>query len=171
MRWKQWLLTIVLLLVALFIIAYGLGKRVPVEHTSVASATISASQAQVWAMLVNVDAYPTWRSDVKAVDELPTDTGRRRWRESYGHFVMTFILDDNQPMTSRVVRLEPEGASFDGSWTFQLIPLDDGRTTVTIIEHGHTYSPLYRFMQRYITGTDFEQKRYLRDLGRKLESR
>ncbi len=107
MRWKQWLLTVVLLLVALLIVAYGLGKRVPAEHTSVASVTISAPQAKVWALLVNVDAYPGWRNGVKSVEELPTDTGRRRWKEHYSHQDMSFILDDNQPMTSRVVRIEP----------------------------------------------------------------
>ncbi len=171
MRWKQWLLTIVLLLVALLIVAYGLGKRVPVEHTSVASVTIAAPQAKVWALLVNVDAYPTWRRDLKSVEELPTDTGRRRWKEHYKHGDMSFILDDNQPMTSRVVRIEPEGEAFDGSWIFQLIPLDDGRTTVTIIEHGHTYSAPYRFMMHYIFGESYQQKRYLADLTKAAETK
>jgi len=171
MRWKQWLLTIVLLLVALLIVAYGLGKHLPAEHTSVASATIAAPQAKVWALLVNVDAYPTWRRDLKSVDELPTDTGRRRWIEHYKHSDMSFILDDNQPMTSRVVRLEPDGGSFDGSWVFQLLPLDDGRTTVTIIEHGHIYSPLYRFTEHYILGDNFQQRRYLADLAKVAEAR
>lgn len=168
-RWKQWLLTIVLLLVALGIVAFGLGEHLPAEHTTVASRTISAPQARVWALMVNVDAYPTWRSGLKSVDELPTDTGRRRWREHYKGMQMTFTLDDNQPMTSRVVRMEPEGAAFDGSWTFQLMPMDDGRTTVTIIEHGHTYSAGYRFAAHYIFGDDYQQKRYLADLARAAE--
>ncbi len=49
--------------------------------------------------------------------------------------------------------------------------MDDGRTTVTIVEHGHIYSPLYRFVGHYIMGDDFQQRRYLADLARAAESK
>ncbi len=50
MRWKQWLLTVLLLIVAALIVAYGIGERVPVEHTAVAAQTIAAPPAKVWAL-------------------------------------------------------------------------------------------------------------------------
>ena len=170
MRWKQWTLTVLLLLVAAAIVAYGLGERLPAEHTFVASSTINASQARVWELIVNVDAQPSWRTGLKSVEELPTDTGRRRWAEHYSGMRMSFVLLDNQPMTSRVVQMEPCGEPFDGSWTFQLLPQDDGRTAVTITEHGHIYSPLFRFISHYITGDTYQQKRYLADLGRAVRN-
>ena len=170
MRWRQWLLTILLLVVAALIIGYGLGERLPVEHTNVAAETIAAPPAKVWALITNVDAQPTWRRGLKSVDELPPELGHQRWTEHYSGQQMTFVVDDNEPMSMRVVRLEPQGAAFDGSWTYSLMPMDDGRTTVSIMEHGNIYSPLYRTVMHYILGETFNQKRYLDDLSKAATS-
>jgi len=170
MRWRQWLLTVVLLGVAVVIIAYGLGERLPVEHTTVAAQTIAAPPAKVWALMTNVDAQTTWRRGLKSVDELPTDMGRQQWIEHYSGSQMMFVLDKSEPMTTRVVRLEPQGAPFDGSWTYSVMAMDDGSTSVTITEHGHTFSPLFRFVSHYILGDTFQQKRYLEDLNKAATS-
>jgi len=170
MRWKQGLLTLLLLLVAALIVAYGLGERLPAEHTTVAAATISAPQAKVWTLIADVDAQPTWRSGLKSIEDLPSDTGNPRWTEHYKGMAMSFRLIDNQPMTERVVEMEPHGEPFDGEWTFQLLPMDDGRTAVTITEHGHTYSPMYRFVMHYIFGDNYNLKKYLNDLTRAAQS-
>ncbi len=46
MHWKQGLLTVLLLVVAALIVAYGIGQRVPVEHTGRGgTATIAAPPA------------------------------------------------------------------------------------------------------------------------------
>lgn len=170
MRWKQWLLTVLLLAAAALIIAYGLGKRLPVEHTVVAAQTIAAPPAKVWGLLVNVDAQPTWRHGLKSLEELPEQNGHQRWTEHYSGAQMTFQLIESDPMKSRVVQLEPQGASMDGEWIYQLLPMDDGRTSVTITEHGNLYSPLYRFLMHYILGDTFNQKRYLDDLNKAATS-
>ncbi len=170
MRWKQWLLTLLLVVVAIGILAYGFGERLPVEHTNVAAQTIAAPPAKVWALITNVDAQPAWRRGLKSVDELPADVGRQRWLEHYGGTQMMFVLDANEPMTRRIVRLEPQGAPFDGSWIYTLMPMDDGRTTVTITEHGNIYSPFYRFLMHYILGDTFNEKRYLEDLNKAATS-
>jgi len=170
MRWRQWLLTIFLLLVAVGIIAYGLGERLPEEHTTVVAQTIAAPPAKVWALMTNVDAQPTWRRGLKSVDELPPDMGRQRWLEHYPGSQMMFVLDESEPMTTRTVRLEPQGAPFDGSWFYSVMAMDNGGTTVTITEHGHTFSPIYRFVSHYILGDTFNQKRYLEDLNKAATS-
>jgi uncharacterized protein YndB with AHSA1/START domain len=171
MRWKQWLLTVFLLAVAALVLAYGVGERVPVEHTAVAAQTIAAPPAKVWALLVNVDAQPTWRRGLKSIEELPEENGRQRWIEHYTGAQLGFVLEESDPVTTRVVRVDPMGSSsMDGSWTYQLMAMDDGRTTVTITEHAHLYSPLYRFLSHYILGDTFNQKRYLEDLNKAATS-
>jgi len=171
MRWKQWLLTVFLLAVAALILAYGIGQRVPVEHTAVAAQTIAAPPAKVWALLVNVDAQPAWRRGLKSVEELPEENGHQRWIEHYAGPQLGFVLEQSDPMILRVVRIDPMGSSsMDGSWTYQLMAMDDGRTTVTITEHAHVYSPLFRFLSHYILGDTFNQKRYLEDLSKAATS-
>jgi len=81
-----------------------------------------------------------------------------------------FVLDESEPMTTRTVRLEPQGAPFDGSWFYSVMAMDNGGTTVTITEHGHTFSPIYRFVSHYILGDTFNQKRYLEDLNKAATS-
>jgi len=131
MRWRQWLVSVLLLVVAVLIIAYGLGERLPAEHTFVAAQTIAAPPAKVWSLLSDVDGQTKWRSGLLSVEDLPPELGRQRWAEHYKGMAMTFVLDESQPISLRVVRLEPMGAPFDGSWTYQLLPMDDGSTSVT----------------------------------------
>ena len=169
MRWKHWLLAILLLLVAALIVAYALGERLPAEHTTVAAATISAPPSRVWELISNVDNYPKWRSGLPSVEELPPAAGHQRWTEHYTHDQLSFVLLDSNPVSSRVVLMEPGTHPFDGQWTFQLQPMDDGRTSVTITEHGHVFAPIFRFIGHYITGDDFQQKRYLDDLARAVK--
>jgi hypothetical protein len=166
MRWRQWLLTVLLLVVAGLVLAYGIGERVPVEHTVVAAQTIAAPPAKVWALLVDVDAQPMWRRGLKSIEELPQENGQQRWVEHYTGAKLGFILEQSDPMTMRVVRVDPMG----GAWTYQLMAMDDGRTTVTITEHAHLYSPFYRFISHYILGDTFNQKRYLEDLNKAATS-
>jgi hypothetical protein len=172
MRWKQWLLTGSLLALATLILAYGIGERVPVEHTVVAAQTIAAPPAKVWGLLVDIAAQPTWRRGLKSLEELPEENGHQRWVEHYAQGIkLGFVLEQSDPMTTRVVRVDPMGgSSMDGAWTYQLMAMDDGRTTVTITEHAHVYSPLYRFLSHYILGDTFNQKRYLEDLNKAATS-
>ncbi len=173
MRWRQWLLTGILLAAATLIVAYGIGERVPVEYVPPWRHRPSAAPpAKVWALLVNVDAQPTWRRGLKSLEELPQENGQQRWVEHYAQGMkLGFILELSDPMTTRVVRIDPMGSSsMDGAWTYQLMAMDDGRTTVTITEHAHVYSPLYRFLSHYILGDTFHQKRYLEDLNKAATS-
>jgi uncharacterized protein YndB with AHSA1/START domain len=170
MRWKQWSLAILVLLLAAVIVAYGLGERIPAEHTTVAALTISAPPSRVWALISDVDSYPKWRTDLKGVEDLPASGTHQRWAEHYAHDSLSFVLLDSNPVNSRVVMMEPGTHPFDGQWTFELQPLDDGRTSVTITEHGHIFSPIFRFVAHNITGDDYQQKRFLNDLEHAVTS-
>ncbi len=94
-----------------------------------------------------MDAQPTWRRGLKSIEELPQENSHQRWIEHYAGPKLGFVLEQSDPMTLRVVRIDPMGSnSMEGAWTYQLMAMDDGRTTVTITEHAYVYSPLFRFL-------------------------
>jgi hypothetical protein len=60
---------------------YGAGLRLPAAHREEASAVLPGTRETVWAVLMDLDAMPSWRSDLVAVERLPDAGGAVRWLE------------------------------------------------------------------------------------------
>ena len=60
---------------------YAAGLRLPAGHREEASALLPGSRETVWAVLMDLDAMPSWRPDVVAVERLPDAGGAVRWLE------------------------------------------------------------------------------------------
>jgi uncharacterized protein YndB with AHSA1/START domain len=143
------ILGIIVALIALIVL---IGAFLPVRHTVSRSRRIQAPPEQVWAAIMAVEDFSTWR-DVKRVEVLPSRSGGHRvWRETDRHGnVITFeAVEETAPMRL-VTRIDP-GLPFGGSWTWELAPAAGGATDVTITENGEIYNPLFRFMARFIFG-------------------
>jgi hypothetical protein len=75
------------------------------------------------------------------------------------------VLVQNQPPSHRVVAIADPTLPFGGTWTFDLVPENNGATTqLTIREDGTIRNVFFRFMQRYIFGYDGTILQFEKDL-------
>jgi hypothetical protein len=51
-------------LVAVGLVLFAWGSRLPLAHTATRSARFDASPDTVWRVVTDVAAYPSWRTDV-----------------------------------------------------------------------------------------------------------
>lgn len=147
-------------LVGLVGIVLLIGFLLPVAHVAARRVALPASPETVFALLIDVEHHPGWREGVTSTERLETVDGRARFRETSGSDTLTFeILDAHAPQ-QLVTRIVGEKLPFGGAWVFDVRP-DGAGSTLTITEHGEVYSPLFRFVSRYVMGHTATIDRYL----------
>ncbi len=158
-------------LVTAGIVCYGIGASLPVEHTATVTGVVEAPPAKVFAIITNVGAGASWRSQVKSVQVLPPDAGRDHWVETLGRGqTMSFLASNTQPPTSdgraeRVVQLTDPRAAYGGTWTYTLTPAPNpSQTILQITEQGFINPPIYRFMMVHVMGMTANLDQYLHDI-------
>ena len=149
--------------VLLAIVAFG--YALPVAHVAAVDATILAPPDRVFAALVDVEAFPKWRSDVKQVEILAR--APLRWRETGSNDTITFEAAEVDSPRRLVTRITDKSLPFGGSWTFELEPSGPA-TALSITENGEVYNPLFRVMSRFVFGHTATIDRYLTDLQKYL---
>lgn len=155
-------------LVVLVIIVVAIGYSLPVKHRGTGEATFKASPEALFSLITNVEAFPTWRSDLKSVEVLPSTDGRKRFREVGGHGTVSYLVEAVEPNRRLVTRIDDKSLPFGGAWTYELVPAAGGSTTLRIVEDGEVYNPVFRFVSRYFMGYDATIKQYLTAVGRKF---
>jgi uncharacterized protein YndB with AHSA1/START domain len=151
---------------ALLLALVAFGYALPVAHVASRDAVLPAPPERVFAVLTDVEAFPTWRSDVQAV-EVIARLPRVQWRERGSDGTIAFEVQENDPPRRLVTRISDRTLPFGGAWTFTLQPADGG-TKVTIRENGEVYNPLFRVMSRFVFGHTATIDRYLSDLQKHL---
>lgn len=146
MRWLMWgAVSLALGLVAMTVWGWFL----PVSHVATRSARIEAAPEAVFARVTDVPAYPSWWTDMAAVDVLPAVEGRPRYREHMRGGPVVFETVEAVPARRFVSRIADPDQPFGGTWTFDFAPEGRG-TRVTLTERGEVYNPLFRFLSRYV---------------------
>jgi hypothetical protein len=159
------LLSLVLLVVVAGLIVYGIGMTLPVNHSTSRTDIINAPPDKVFALITNIPAQPTWRKGVQRVEILPPKNGGDHWREDLGHNqFMTFTATKTDTPIHREVLLDDPGASYGGTWTYELAPTGADATTLTITEAGFIHPPLYRFMMHHVIGMTHNIDQYFTDI-------
>ena len=78
--------------IALLVVAVLLvGWLLPEKHRAERQATLNAPPQAVWDLMTNVEAFPSWRSDVKTVKRLNRNYGGTAQVVHY-QVVMTFVI-------------------------------------------------------------------------------
>jgi uncharacterized protein YndB with AHSA1/START domain len=163
----KWLLIVLGALVVLGIVAVAVGYSLPVKHTARRSATISAPDSAVWAVITDPGAFPGWRGKVASVELLPSVEGRQSWREKGSDGAITYEVMRAEPPRRLVTRIADRDLPFGGEWEYELAP-DGSGTRITITERGEVYNPIFRFVSRFLMGHTATIDDYLRALGRKF---
>jgi uncharacterized protein YndB with AHSA1/START domain len=163
----KWLLIALLVSVALVIVVVAVGWMLPVAHVASRSARLPASPDGVWRIITDVDAFPSWRTDVRRVERLPDRAGRAIWVEDGTAGRMTLAIERSEPPRILVTRIADPALPFGGTWTYTISPTTGG-CTLTITENGEIYNPVFRAMARFVFGYEGTLASYLEALSRKV---
>lgn len=163
---KRALVATVGAVVLLFALVYVVGGFLPVDHVATVAATIPAPPDSVQAAVLDVESHPSWRPSVDRIEDLSTTGGRTRWTEVGTGGALPMELTESSP--GRVVTtIVGEGLPFGGRWIVELAEAGGG-TRVSITEEGEVYSPVFRFVSRFLMGHHATATTYLEDLGRRF---
>lgn len=143
------------------------GSRLPREHEATVRARFREAPEVLWKTITDLEAAPSWRSDLKRVERLPEEDGKPVWRETGKQGSMKMVWDVVVEPYRLVARIADDNLPFGGSWTYVLQPTSGG-CTVVITEKGHIKPAIFRFVARYVMGYDRTMKQYLLDLGKKF---
>jgi len=157
-------------LVVLVVLLIVAGTFLPREHRATARATFRASADTLFARIADVEAYPRWRADVKAVRRLDATDGRAAFVEETSQGEVRYAVEASEPPRRRVTRIADEELPYGGTWTFALEPVDGG-TRVAITEDGFVEPPLFRVLARFFFDPHMTMERFLADLGKELGER
>ena len=155
---------IMLLVLAVLVIGYTL----PVKHTATGEASFKATPETLFALITNVEAFPTWRSDLKSADRVASTDGKQRFREVSSDGTIIYVLESVEPGRRMVTRIDDKTLPFGGTWTYELTPGPGGRTSLRITEDGEVYNPVFRFVSRFMMGHDSTIRKYLAAVGRQV---
>ena len=156
-------------IVALVLLVLVVGWVLPVKHRASQSATLSATPEQVWRLITDVEAFPTWRTDVKSVTRLPDRNGQMVWVEEGSNGRMTMAVERSEAPRQLVSRIADPDLPFGGTWTYVIAPAPNG-TTLTVTEDGEVYNPLFRFMSRFVFGHEATMAAYLSAAQKRLKA-
>jgi hypothetical protein len=159
MRWIIW---IAAALAAAGVLVVIIGYSLPKAHTASRSVRVTLPPDRVYALLTDVDRYPSWRSGVKSLVRAPDRDGRPAWIEETGGMKIPLYFERMEP-TVLVTRIADPSLPFGGTWTYRLTPAPDG-TDLTVTENGEVYNPIFRFMSRFVFGYHATMDEFIRNL-------
>ncbi len=105
-----------------------IGYFLPVNHEATRSAEFSKPPAEVFALISDLNAYPTW------------------WPEGT---VKVAVVESIAP--SRFVTKIVGETAFGGTWTMEIAPVGNG-SRLTITERGEIYNVIFRTLSRFVFG-------------------
>jgi uncharacterized protein YndB with AHSA1/START domain len=145
------------------------GWRLPQSHEASRQATFNAPPDAVWTAITDVEAFPSWRTDVKTVQRLPDRDGRKVWVEQGRSGRITMAVDRAEPPRLLVLRIADPDLPFGGTWTYEIAAAPGG-STLRITERGEIYNPIFRFMARFVFGYEATMAAYLQALDARLRA-
>lgn len=158
---------LILLLLAVAVV-FLIGWRLPETHAATVEREYTVPPERLYQEISNPQEYPRWRSGVQKVDMLPdAEDRRRRFKEYALGDEVTYVIEEEAPAQRFVTTIEDKNLPYGGSWIFELEPSARG-TRLRITEEGEVYSPLYRFVSRFIMGHTRGLETYHADLEKRI---
>jgi hypothetical protein len=147
----RWILWIVAGLAVLVLIVAIVGAILPKAHVASRTARIAMPPEALYARLVDVDRYPSWRPDVKSLHRLPDRDGKPAWIEDVGGMKIPLHFERLERPALLVSRIDGADLPFGGAWTYQIAPAPGG-SDLTITENGEVSNVIFRFVSRFVFG-------------------
>ena len=163
----KWVLMILGILVGVVALVWIIGAMLPKEHVATRVARYKQPPEKIWAAITNLEAMPSWRTELKGVKRLPEVDGKPAWVETSGSGEMPLVVVEWEPPRRMVARINDPKLPFGGTWTYEVSPVEGG-ASLRITENGEVYPALFRFMSRFIFGYTSGMESYLKNLGAKF---
>lgn len=160
-------LIILAILVGIILLMALVGAILPRTHEATRSAAYKRTPAEVYSVIRDFAAMPSWRSGITGVDLLPPRDGHACFREISKNGGMAYIVVEDKAPVKLVTRIADENLPFGGTWTYE-ISADPNGSRVRITEKGEVKNVIFRFMARFVFGYTGTMETYLRDLGGKF---
>jgi hypothetical protein len=163
--------TVFLLLAVLALLIVGVaivGAMLPRTHRASRRAVFRQTPAELYQAARDFAAQPRWNPEAKAVELLPEENGRARFRVTTRHRPITYRVLEDRPGEKLVTEIADENLPFGGRWTWEFSPTANG-TALRITEDGEVKNVIFRFLARFAFGYTKTMENYLRDLGRKFD--
>jgi uncharacterized protein YndB with AHSA1/START domain len=148
MRWILWTVAAIAIVGVLVVL---IGYSLPKDHSVSRTARVAMPPDAVYALLTDVDKYPSWRSNVKSLERHPDRGGRPAWTEEASGMKIPLHFEKMERPSLLVSRIADPSLPFGGTWTYRISPSGTG-SEVTITEDGEVYNPFFRFMSRFVFG-------------------
>ncbi len=148
----KWTLIILASLVGIAMVTALVGMFVPKTHRASRAVVISAPRDKVFAIIADVANASSWRTDLKSVTVLEGAGSGMRFREVGGNGPITYRVDECDPPSRFVTRIDDPSLPFGGTWTFELRDVSGG-TELTITEDAAVYNPIFRFFSLFMSQT------------------
>ena len=156
-------------LVAIVLCVVLVGWTLPKHHHVTAKRAYLATPAALFALISDVRACPSWRTDLTKVDVLDDDSGQLRWRETTkGNGPIVYVMEEAVPNQKLVARIADTNLPFGGAWTYELTPMGTDGVGLAITEDGDVYNPIFRFVSRFVMGHTATIERYLADVEKRF---
>ncbi len=159
------------LLVAL-VAALVQAKPLSEAHQVARAARYYTPLEDVWAAVLDLDAYASWRTDLAAMERQEDVRGHAVWREVSKGFSpfragpVTYETVETLKDRRLVRCVTDQGGPFGGCLTVEIIRRDDG-AIVTFAERLKVRSALFRYTHT-VAGRRGAVDQWLADLGRKF---
>jgi hypothetical protein len=128
--------------IAIVGVAAAVGAAQPVAHVASRSETFALSSDQLY--------------------DLALAAFRRTNDGSYA------LVEQDRPHRL-VTKIVGEKLPFGGSWTYEFAPAAGG-TTLTVVERGEVYNPVFRFVSRYVIGHTRTLNAYFAELRKAAQT-
>lgn len=163
----KWALIALAVIAGLVGVIFVVGVLLPREHVASRTLRVNRPPADVWALITDVDAFTSWRSDVKSIERLPVVNGRPAWVEHAGGTAIPLETIEAQPPQRLVLRIADPTLPFGGTWTYTVAGTPEG-STLTITEDGFVSNPIFRVMSRVVFGHHATIDGYLKNVANKF---
>lgn len=161
------LLLLLLILGAMVAFVLIIGALLPRRHQVSREIVLRAASAEVYAVLRDFAAAPSWRKNLQRVELLEPVEGHRRFREHAKDGAVTYELVEDSPSERLITRIVDQDLGYSGSWTYELMP-EQKNTRLRITEDGDVSNILFRFVSRFVFGHTKTIETYLADLALQL---
>jgi hypothetical protein len=151
--------------VAIVVVIFG--SLLPKNHVAARYILVHQKPEQVFALISDVQSGASWRSEVQAVEILPSTDGHVRFREKMKHGAITMEVLEARPPERLVTQIADKSLPFGGIWIMDISPAPDG-CRMNITERGEVSNPIFRFVSRFVLGYTNTMDTYLRNVAHKF---
>jgi hypothetical protein len=159
----RWLLYIGAAIAVVAILIVVVGYSLPRAHSVTRATTVPLPPESLYAVLLDVERYPSWRPGVKSLQRHPDRDGRPAWTEEVSGMKIPLYFERLEPPSLLVSRIADPSLPFGGTWTYRITAAPGG-SALTITEDGEVYNPFFRFMSRFVFGHTATLDQFVKDL-------